>query len=68
MGLDTHTKITDKGIFARKIIANAAASTICPGMGTNAQNKPIAIPRATERRFKCQRLGSRPALPNISND
>ena len=64
-GLDTQTNITDIGMLALKIIANAAATIICPGIGIKAQNKPTATARATERRLRCQRLGSWPALPNI---
>ena len=47
-GLDIQTSMTEIGIFALNMMANAAARTICEGIGMNAQNRPIAAARETE--------------------
>mgnify|MGYP007132381805 CR=1 FL=1 len=57
-GLVIQTKATEMGRFARKYSAMMAAIAICPGVGIHAANRPIAKAAETERRFKCQRLGS----------
>ena len=46
----------------------AAAATIWNGIGMNAQNSPTATAPETERRFKCQRLGSCSQSPNSFSD
>lgn len=58
-----HTNATDIGKLTRKNIASAAAGIIWNGIGTNAMNNPTAKAPATERRFRCQRLGSCSSRP-----
>ena len=43
-GLVIHTKETDKGKLQRSQTASAAATSICPGMGMKAMNKPTKNP------------------------
>ena len=45
------------GRLTRSHTASNAALSICNGPGINPQNSPSATPPATERRFKCHRLG-----------
>ena len=51
-GLLIHTKPTDSGRFARQKKANAAASSICNGVGSIQQKTPTAQPLATLERLK----------------
>ncbi|MNP37396.1 hypothetical protein D3C76_1308420 [compost metagenome] len=67
-GLVSHTRLTAIGRLPRTGIASAAASSICIGMGISAANRPTPMARATEWRFRCQRLGSCSSLPKKRND
>ncbi len=57
-GLVIQTSTTEIGKLQRKIKAKKAATTIWKGIGIKAQNTPTKKAIETERRFKCQRLGS----------
>ena len=63
IGLLTHTRTTASGRLAAHSTAAAPASAICAGTGRNAQNRPTAKARATERRFRCHRFSRREAEP-----
>ena len=68
MGLDTHTKHTDIAKLARNLTARAAAMTICPGSGINAQNRPTNAATVTDWRLRCQILGSLIHLPSSRSE
>jgi len=47
-GLVSHTRLTAIGRLPRNGMANAAASSICAGIGIKAANRPTPMARATE--------------------
>lgn len=64
-GLVIHTVATASGRLTRNQRLSAAAINICTGNGMKATKTPSAKPPATERRFKCHKLGSCKRSPNI---
>ncbi|ANC02462.1 hypothetical protein A6E19_07695 [Pseudomonas putida] len=67
-GLVSQTRLTAMGRLPRTGIARLAASSICMGMGMSAANNPTPMARATEWRFRCQRLGSCSNRPKKRKD
>lgn len=57
-GFVIQTNPTEIGKLQRTKIATAAAITICVGSGTKAKKSPTKKAMETERRFRCNKLGS----------
>src|SRR3569623_204243 len=57
-GLVSQPSPTEMGMLTRNGMASATASTIRNGMGMKAENRPTDIAPDTDRRLRCQRLGS----------